>query len=85
MVYLLRAFDLRWRMGEILVNSKTEVESTAFVHALVRFDGKGKVEEIVFIGEVSFHCAGQREFRDVWAQMSVSCATFRRLCRLIIL
>jgi hypothetical protein len=57
MVDLLQALDL-WRiMREVLVDGEAEVEGAGLVHALVRVDGQGEVENVVRTGEVRAHCA----------------------------
>ena len=55
-------------MGKILVDGEVEIERTAFIHALVRLDGQGKIENIVRIGEGGFHrfAKGAFELCEVW-------------------
>ena len=51
MVDLLRAFDLRRIVWEVLVDREIEVEAAAFVHSFVRFDGQGEVQDIIGVRE----------------------------------
>lgn len=53
-------------MRKVLVDSEAEVESPPFIHALVRVDSQGKVEDIVGIREVGFHRAAEGELVEVW-------------------
>lgn len=55
MVDFLRTLDARRVVREILVDGESEVEDATFVQALVRFDSKGEVEDIVGVGEGHFH------------------------------
>lgn len=66
MVYLLRAFDLWWIMGEVLVDGEIEVKSAAFVHAFVGLDGECEVEDVVWVREFGLHCAAEGELREIW-------------------
>lgn len=65
MIYLLRALDLWWIVGKILVDSKAKVERSAFVHAFIGFDRECKVEDIVRIREFGLHGAAERELRKI--------------------
>lgn len=49
-------------MREVLVNGEGEGETAAFVHALVRLDGEGEVEDIVGVWEVCLHGGAEGEF-----------------------
>lgn len=68
MIYLLCAFDFRGIVGEVLVYSEIEVESPTLVHALVWLNSERKVEDVVRVGERSFHGAAERalELCEVW-------------------
>ena len=57
MVYLLRAFDFRWIVWEVLVDREVEMESSTLVHALVWLDGESEVEDIIWVRELGLHCA----------------------------
>lgn len=68
MINLLGTLDL-WRVvGEILVHGETKVEHAALVHALVRLDGQGEVEDVVRVGEGHFHGISEGEFLEVYQQ-----------------
>jgi len=62
MVDLLRTLDLGWIVGEVLVHREAEVEHATFVHALVRLDGQGEVEDVVGVREGHFHCLAKCKF-----------------------
>ena len=62
MIDLLRTFDLRRVVREILVDGEVEVETAAFIHSFIRLDGQGEVEDIIGVGEGGFHCAAERPF-----------------------
>ena len=73
MVDFLFAFDLGWIVWEVLVDSKVEMKGSTFVHALIRVDCQGEVEDIVGVGERCFHCSPQRAFKllEVYTVVSV--------------
>ena len=54
-------------MREILVDCKAKVEAPAFVHSLVRIDGKRKVEDVVRVGEVCFHGCAKGELFKIYS------------------
>lgn len=56
------AEDLGRFVREVLVDSEGEGETAAFVHALVRLDGEGEVENIVGVWEVCLHGGAEGEF-----------------------
>lgn len=66
MVDLLRALDLGRIMGEVLVDDEVEMECTSFVHAFVRFDCEGEIEDVIGIREGYFHCTSEGEFLQVF-------------------
>lgn len=62
MIDLLCAFDL-WRIvREVLVDGEVETEAAAFVHSLIRFDGQGKVQDIIGVWKGCFHSAAESAF-----------------------
>jgi hypothetical protein len=65
MIDLLRAFDLRWIVGEVLVHDEREVEHTTLVHSLVWLDRQSEVEDVIGVGEGHFHRAPEGEFLQV--------------------
>jgi len=65
MIDLLGAFDLGRVMWEVLIDRETEVEYTTLVHALVRFNSKSEVENVVRIGKGHFHCVSEGELLKV--------------------
>ncbi len=38
-------------MWEVLVDSEVEVESSTLVHAFIRLDGEGEVQDVVRVGK----------------------------------
>ena len=65
MVDFLRALDLGRVVGEVLVHGEAEVEDATFVHALVRFNGQGEVEDVIGVGEGHFHRVSKGKFLQV--------------------
>jgi len=59
MVDLLRSLDLRWIMGEVLVDGKVEVEYASFIHSLIRLDCESEVQDVVRVGKVCPHSTAQ--------------------------
>jgi hypothetical protein len=59
MVNLLRTLNLRRIMREILVHGETEMERATFIHALVGFDGKSEVQDVVGVRKGHFHSASE--------------------------
>lgn len=49
-------------MWVVVVHGKREDEAAAFVHALVWLDGEGKVLDVVWVWEGSFHRAAEGKF-----------------------
>lgn len=59
MINLLSAFDL-WRvMREVLVYCEREYKAATLIHALVRFDRKCKIKDVVRIRKCGLHRAAQ--------------------------
>lgn len=65
MVYLLRALHLRRVMREVLIDSEGEVEASALVHALIRVDRQGEVEDIVGVGEFGAPCSARLKLFEI--------------------
>lgn len=65
MVYLLGTFDFGWIVGIVLVDGEVEHETPALVHALIRLDGKLKVENVVWIRECGLHGGPQRYLAQI--------------------
>ena len=59
MVNLLGTFDLRRVVREVLVDCECEDKAAALVHALVRLDRKGKVEDIIRVRKGRLHRAAK--------------------------
>lgn len=53
-------------MGEILVNGEGKCEDATLVHALIRLDRQGEVEDIIRVGKGHFHCTAEGEFLKVY-------------------
>lgn len=70
MVDLLGTLDLGRVMGEILVDGETKIEHTTLIHALVRLDGQGEVEDVVRVREGHLHGISEGEFLEVCTQES---------------
>ena len=71
MVDLLQTLDLGGVVGEVLVDGEAEVECTALVHAFVRLDGEGEVEDIVRVREGHFHRASEGKFLEIFQHVSL--------------
>ena len=65
MVDFLLAFDFGRIVREVLVDGKAEAEAAALVHALVRVDVQGEVEDVVGVGELGAHGVAEGELGDV--------------------
>lgn len=67
MIYLLITLHLGWVVREVLVDGEIERERAGFVHAFVRLDGQGKMQDVVGVGEGHFHGGAEGEFGEVWS------------------
>lgn len=76
MVDLLRALDLRWLVWVVLVDGECEVEAPALVHAFIWLDGEVKVEDVVWIREVSATCLALLKLRKVLLNTQLSRGDF---------
>ena len=66
MTHLLRALDLGWIMWVVGVDGKGEFERAGLVHAFVRLNSQGKVENVGRIRKVCAHRFGQLELGQVY-------------------
>lgn len=63
MIDFLRALHLRRIVGEVLIDREVEVKRSTLVHALIRFDRQGEVENIIWVGERGFHRFAECAFK----------------------
>jgi hypothetical protein len=59
MINLLCTFDFRRVVREVLVDCECEQKAAALVHALVRLDRKGKIEDIIRVRKGRLHRAAK--------------------------
>lgn len=65
-VDLLSALNLGRVMREVLVDREVEMEDTTLVHALVRLDTQGEVQDIIGVGEGHFHRVAEGQLLEIW-------------------
>jgi hypothetical protein len=70
---LLRALHLRRVVREVLVDDKTEVETTAPIETLVGIDCEGEVEDIVRVWESCAHVITKGKLREIFLDAQLCC------------
>lgn len=61
MIDLFATQNLRWFVGEALVDGEIEREAPGAIHALVRVNGQDKVEDVIGVGELGRHGLAEGE------------------------
>lgn len=66
-------------MWIVIIHGECEDKAASFIHALVRFDRKSKVQDIIGIREGGLHGTAEGQFSEICRRLSVEIASTARL------